>query len=112
VTDEPGAADDQVSEPDDVELEPIDISNPDVIATARRKYGGAGVLLAAGMLGLDKVLTDKKKTESVQVQEASSEPVDVDAEGIRVDIDDTVSVHSPALEPKPPIVRGKKKPRR
>jgi hypothetical protein len=105
VTDE---SDDQGPE----ELPPIDISNPDVMATARRKYGGAGVLLAAGMFGLDKVLTDKKKTESVQVQEASSEPVDVDADGITVDVDASMSVHSPALEPKAPVVGTKKKPRR
>jgi hypothetical protein len=103
---------DDADDPGTTELPPIDTDNPDVIATARRKYGGAGVLLAAGMFGLDKVLNDKKKTESVQVQEASSEPVDVDASGITVDIDASTSVHSPALEPKPPVVGSKKKPRR
>jgi len=106
--DEPRDVED-ASETDDVE--PIDTTNPDVVATARRRYGGAGVLLAAGMLGLDKVLTDKKRTESVQVQEASSDPGDVDCDGIVVAIDESLAVHAPALERKAPLMM-KKKPRR
>ena len=94
-----------------LDTQPLDTSNPDVLGTARRKYGKGGALLAAGMLGIDKVLADKKKTESVQVQEATSDPVDMDAVGITVTVDSTM-VAAPALEPKAPVVRGTKKPRR
>lgn len=72
-------------------------------------YGRGGAILAAGMLGLDKVLHDKKKTESVQVQEASSDPVDVDTDGIDVPVDDHMSVRAPALERKPPVLRVRRK---
>jgi len=105
------AGETQVELDDVQEFEPIDTTNPDVIGTARRRYGGAGVLLAAGMLGLDKILTEKKKTESVQVQEASSDPGDVDSEGILVAIDPSLAVQAPALERKAPLTM-KKKPRR
>jgi hypothetical protein len=98
--------------PTDETVEPIDIDNPDVVATARRKYGKGGSLLAAGMFGLDKLLADKKKAESVQIQEAPTDPVDVDTEGIQVQIDDILSVNAPPLERKPPIGLNKKKPRR
>jgi hypothetical protein len=68
----------------------------DPIAVARRRYGGAGVALAAAMFGLDKVLTDKPSTESVQIQESPSDPHDVDEEGIELTIADT-TVAAPAL---------------
>ena len=105
--------------PDDVDadqeqLPPIDIENPDPIGTARRMYGKtAGTLLAAGMFGLDKVLRDKVKPDSVQVQESPTEPVDVDTDGIVVDVDEATSVNAPALERRAPIVATtRKKPRR
>ena len=96
----------------EVELAPIDSRNPDMIGTARRRYGGAGAALAAGMLGLDILLGNKKKPDSVQVQEAPTEPVDVDTDGIQVTIDDALSVNAPALERVPPIAFGKRKSRR
>ena len=108
-------ADDEMVEPvDETEepLEPIDIDNPDVIGTARRRYGGAGAALAAGMFGLDIALGNKKKPDSVQIQEAPSDPVDVDSDGIQVAIDETMSVNAPALERVAPIELGRKKSRR
>ncbi len=93
-------------------VEPIDIDNPDVIETARRRYGGAGAALAAGMFGLDVALGNKKKPDSVQIQEAPTDPVDVDADGIQMTIDDTLSVNSPALDRVPPLPSTKKRSRR
>lgn len=112
--DEPddGLDDDLDDEPDDVAETPLDFGSGDVIATARRRYGGGGALLAAGLLGLDRVLTDKKKAESVQVQEAASDPIDVDRSGIQVLIDERTSVEAPPLERRDPLSPKKKRSRR
>jgi hypothetical protein len=70
------------------------------VGRARRRYGAAGAIMAAGMLGLDKVLGRKPKDEGAQVQEAVGEPGDIDAHGIVVDVDDERQVHShPARRP-------------
>lgn len=96
----------------EIALEPIDSANPDVVGTARRRYGSAGAALAAGMLGLDIVLGNKKKPDSVQVQEAPADPIDVDSHGIQVTVDEITSVKAPALERLPPVSLRKKKSRR
>ena len=93
-------------------LAPIDIDNPDVVETARRRYGNAGAALAAGMFGLDIALGNKKKPDSVQIQEAPSDPVDVDADGIQVTIDESMSVNAPALERVPLLAVRTKRSRR
>ena len=106
------------AELDNAELDPaeefyvIDTANPDIIGTARRRYGGAGAALGAGMFGLDVALGNKKKPDSVQIQEAPSEPIDVDKSGIQVIIDDLTSVAAPALERREPVGLNKKKARR
>jgi hypothetical protein len=96
----------------DGEMAPIDIDNPDVIDTARRRYGSGGAALAAGMFGLDIALGTKKKPESVQIQEAPTDPVDVDADGIRVTIDESMSVNAPPLERVPLVSSRKRRSRR
>lgn len=79
-------------EPDeDRNAEPVDSALAD---RARRRYGAAGAIVAAGMLGLDKVLGRKPKDDGAQVQEALGEPGDIDADGIVVDVDDERQVHS------------------
>jgi hypothetical protein len=103
----PGVADESGEE-----RAPIEIDNPDVVASAKRMYGRGGMFLAAGMLGLEKILQEKKKTESVQVQESASEPVDVDADGITLPIDDSTTVNAPPLEPRAPVTGPRRKPRR
>ena len=90
----------------------LDLDGGDVVANARRRYGGGGALLAAGMLGLDKILTDKKKPDSVQVQHAASEPVDLDTSGIQVMIDELTSVEAPPLDRREPLSMKKKRRRR
>ena len=66
----------------------------DVIATARRRHGTAGAILAGGMLGLDKALGRPAKEEIPVVWEADGEPLDIDGRGITVPIDDEHDVHS------------------
>ncbi len=94
------------------EIAPIDPTNMDMIETARRKYGTGGAAIAAGMFGLDIALGNKKKPESVQIQEAPSQPVDVDTDGIEIPVDMTTTVTAPALARRSPIGVGKKKSRR
>ncbi len=97
---------------EDEEVAPIDPTNMDMIETARRKYGTGGAAIAAGMFGLDIMLGNKKKPDSVQVQEASSQPVDIHVDGIEVPVDETTSVMTPALERRSPIGVGKRKSKR
>jgi hypothetical protein len=64
------------------------------------------------MFGLDVALGNKKKPDSVQIQEAKSKPVDVDSDGIELPIDATTTVTTPPLERRSPIGVGKRKSRR
>jgi hypothetical protein len=108
-----GEYDDGYDGPYDDYEAPLDLGAGDVVATATRKYGRGGGALAAGMFAVDVLISgEKKKPESVQVQEASSQPIDVDTEGIQVSIDDVTSVEAPPLERRPPLSLNKKRSRR
>jgi hypothetical protein len=93
-------------------IDPIDPTNENMVETARQRYGKGGAAMAAGMFGLDVALGLKKKPESVQVQEASSKPVNLDSDGFEMPIDASTTVATPALERRPPIGVGKRKSRR
>ena len=112
VGDDGVAIDDDVVDDEGVEMEPIDPTNPDYIRTAQRRYGGLGAVMAAGMFGLEQAMGIKPKPESVQIQEAPSDPIDVDKDGIQMTIDATTSVHAPALDRRSPIGLNKKRSRR
>ena len=94
---------------EDEVVAPIDPTNMDMIETARRKYGTGGAAIAAGMFGLDIMLGNKKKPDSVQAQEASSQPGDIHVDGIEVPVDDTTTGTTPALERRSPIGVGQRK---
>jgi hypothetical protein len=100
-----------MSAPDDAAIEPPDSFDP--IHAARRRHGGAGAILAAGMFGLDQALGRKPKEEAPIVMAASDEPVDIDNEGIRVPVDDGVSVVAPPQPRSDPLPtrrrRGKRR---
>jgi hypothetical protein len=53
-------------------------------------------MLAGGMVVFDKLLGRKPKQEAAVVIEASSEPIDIDNDGITVELNDHLTVHSPA----------------
>jgi hypothetical protein len=92
----------------DVELhaadEVIDSIEPasDPIATARRRHGAAGAVLAAGLFGVDIALGRKPKEEAPIVVDASSDPLDIDKDGIRIPVDADTHVWSPPLPPSQP----------
>lgn len=101
-----------IDEGEDVELDAIDIDNSNPVETARRRHGMGGAMIAAGMFGLDQALTGRQKPEQAEIQESSSEPVDVDRDGIKVVIDEATTVQTPALERRPPVGLHKKPKRR
>ncbi len=94
--------------------EQIDHIEPesDPIATARRRHGGAGAILAAGMFGVDIALGRKPKEEAPIVVDASGEPTDIDKDGIRIPVDDETHVWAPPLPPSDPVVAKPSKRRR
>ena len=80
-------------------VEPIS----DPVGTARRRHGAAGAMLAAGMFGVDIALGRKPKEEAPIVMAASSEPVDIDKDGIEIPIDENTSAYAPPQPPSDPF---------
>ena len=107
--DEIGSADSELddSELDDSELGengvPVIAPISDPIATARRRHGAAGAMLAAGMFGADIALGRKVKEEAPVVITASSDPTDIDTDGIVIPIDEARSVFAPPQPPSDPF---------
>ena len=95
---------------DDAEIEAPSF---DPVSTARRRHGGVGAIMAAGMFGLDQALGRKPKEEAPIVMAASDEPVDIDHEGITVPVDDSISVVAPPQPRSDPLPsrrrRGKRR---
>ncbi len=95
---------------DDAEIEAPSF---DPVGTARRRHGGVGAIMAAGMFGLDQALGRKPKEEAPIVMAASDEPVDIDNEGITVPVDDSISVVAPPQPRSDPLPsrrrRGKRR---
>lgn len=81
----------------------------DPVATARRKHGTAGAVLAAGLFGVDIALGRKPKEEVPVVVDAAGEPGDLDTDGISITVDHDTTVVSPALPRTVPVIA---KPRR
>ena len=103
------ADDEPADELADDEAVALELEGGDPIASARRMHGKGGAMVAAGMFGLEIAMGLKKKPDSVQIQEAPTDPVDVDKNGITVMIDAVTTVEAPALERRSPIGVGKKK---
>jgi len=74
-----------------------ELDREQLIANARRRHGVAGGILAAGMFGLDQMLGRKPKEEVPVVVASSSDPVDIDAHGIVIDIDADRTVVAPPI---------------
>jgi hypothetical protein len=103
--DDPNFDDPDFEGPDfDLELEP----SADPINTARRRHGMAGAVLAAGLFGVDVALGRKPREDIPVVVASNSEPVDIDTDGIRVDLDGETSVVAPALPRSEPQQRPRR----
>ena len=73
-----------------------DDSQDPLVRRAAQRYGTVGAMLAGGMVVFDKLLGRKPKQEAAVVFEASSDPMDIDHDGITVELNDHLTVHSPA----------------
>jgi hypothetical protein len=111
VTD-PTQSDDDLD--DDLEIDDREFDVPalpasDPVATARRRHGAAGAMLAAGLFGVDIALGRKPKEEVPVVVAANDEPGDIDTEGIVVAVNEHTSIVAPA-QPRPdPFARAPRK---
>ena len=96
------------------EAAPIDarLDDGQMIAAARRRHGALGGIVAAGMLGIDKVLGRKPPEEIPVVVAAPTEPTDIDADGITVALDAHTDVVSPPLPRTAPKVAPTRRRRR
>lgn len=65
-----------------------------MIRRARERHGTLGGMVAGGMLGLDKIFERPAKEEIPAVWEASGETLDIDDQGISVEVEDGREVHS------------------
>ena len=73
-----------------------DDSQDPLVRRAAQRYGTVGAMLAGGMVVFDKLLGRKPKQEAAVVIEASSDPIDIDHDGITIELDEHITVHSPA----------------
>jgi hypothetical protein len=73
-----------------------DDSQDPLVRRAAQRYGTVGAMLAGGMVVFDRLLGRKPKQEAAVVIEASSDPTDIDNDGITVALNDHLPVHSPA----------------
>jgi hypothetical protein len=81
------------------------------IATARRRYGVAGAIMGAGLLGIEQALGLRKvKEEAPIVVAAATEPVDIDSEGIDMAVDEQTSVYAPPQPRSKPPTKPRTKP--
>lgn len=73
------------------------------IEAGRRKAGVAGAAMAGAMLVVHEIYEGPPKDDSPVTVEASSDPNDVDRDGIDLTVGD-VGVEAPALPPLDPVV--------
>jgi len=105
VSDDVGVGD--VGDVDESLGEPVPFDSDNDLATrvahARARHGRGGGMLAAGMLGLDQLVSGRKPREEVPVVvAANSDPLDIDTDGIAVRLEH-VDVVAPPL-PRTPLV--------
>ena len=87
--------DETVDEAPDAQLPANSVATA-MIDTARRRHGVAGAMLAGGMLAIDQALGLRPAKEEAPIIVASpTDPIDIDEDGIDVDIDDETWVYAP-----------------
>lgn len=80
------------------------------IAAGRRKGGLAGAAMAGAMLAVSDIIEGPPKDDAPVTVEASSDPHDVDRDGVDVTVGD-VGVSAPPLERILPPVDARRQPR-
>lgn len=78
------------------------------IEAGRRKGGAAGAAMAGAMLAVQEIYEGPPKEDAPVTVEASSDPHDVDRDGVDVTVGE-VDVNSPALERIDPLVGDQRK---
>ncbi|MEO5899297.1 MAG: hypothetical protein ABIR68_04090 [Ilumatobacteraceae bacterium] len=100
---------DEPSENDPVDETEFELGPaPDPIAVARRRHGAAGAMLAAGLFGIDVALGRKPREDIPVVVASSSEPTDIDTEGIEIAVDEHTTLVAPALPRSEPTPRPRR----
>jgi len=112
---EPTEPDDDEASADGVPVDGVpDLSiEPTPIATARRQHGIAGAIMAGAMLAIDEAMGLRKvKQEAPIVIDASSDPLDIDTDGIDIPVDDQTSIFAPPQPRSKPHAKSHGKPSR
>ena len=78
------------------------------LAAGRRKAGVAGAAMAGAMLAVAEIYEGPPKEDAPVTVEASSDPTDLDKDGVDVTVGD-VDVSAPPLERLDPVVDGRRK---
>jgi hypothetical protein len=78
------------------------------IAAGRRKGGVAGAAMAGAMMAVAEIYEGPPKEDAPVTVEASSDPTDIDRDGVDVTVGE-VDVSSPALERIDPVVGDQRK---
>lgn len=78
------------------------------IEAGRRKGGVAGAAMAGAMLAVAEIYEGPPKEDAPVTVEASSDPTDIDRDGVEVHVGE-VDVSSPALERLDPVVGDSRK---
>ena len=73
------------------------------IEAGRRKGGVAGAAMAGAMMVMSEIVEGPKKDDAPVVVEASSDPTDIDRDGVAVDLTD-LTVQAPALDRLDPVI--------
>ena len=109
----PAAAEGALPEPADDEFiaqqeERLAQQRASSIEAGRRKGGAAGAAMAGAMLAVAEIYEGPPKEDAPVTVEASSDPHDVDADGVEVTVGE-VDVAAPPLERLDPVVGDDRK---
>jgi hypothetical protein len=84
------------------------VQRASAIAAGRRKGGVAGAAMAGAMMAVAEIYEGPPKEDAPVTVEASSDPTDIDRDGVDVTVGE-VDVSSPALERIDPVVGDQRK---
>ena len=84
------------------------VQRTSAIAAGRRKGGVAGAAMAGAMLAVAEIYEGPPKEDAPVTVEASSDPTDIDRDGVDVTVGE-VDVSAPALERIDPLVGDQRK---